>query len=90
MAILIGLPVLYVARFGPACWLQYRDMLHRDTISILYRPGIRLAADNHESTRSNLILWRAGLAADGYLAFVISDREDSIVGEANKPTSPFI
>jgi hypothetical protein len=43
LAMLIGLPVTYVASFGPACWLAGREMIPTATIEV-YRPLARLAA----------------------------------------------
>ncbi len=35
---LIGLPVLYVASFGPACWLVDRGLIARQPVFNLYYP----------------------------------------------------
>jgi hypothetical protein len=43
VALLIGLPVLYVASFGPACWLDERLDTQSKCISVVYYPVIRLA-----------------------------------------------
>ncbi len=37
VALVIGLPVLYVASFGPACWLTSRGWIS-DTTMLLYIP----------------------------------------------------
>jgi len=37
-ALLIGLPVLYVALFGPACWLADNGTFSMRATSIAYRP----------------------------------------------------
>jgi hypothetical protein len=42
-ALLIGLPVLYVASFGPACWVTSRLNFGARSISVIYRPIIRAA-----------------------------------------------
>jgi len=39
-ALLIGLPVLYVASFGPACWLAKSDRLPVRPTAWLYKPLI--------------------------------------------------
>jgi hypothetical protein len=38
VALLIGLPVLYVASFGPACWLCDRDHIPDGMVNYAYRP----------------------------------------------------
>jgi hypothetical protein len=43
-ALLIGLPVLYVASFGPACWLAGWNLgLNFKCVEVLYRPILRLS-----------------------------------------------
>lgn len=39
-AMLIGLPVLYVASVGPACWLVDREMLPMET-AVIYEPVLQ-------------------------------------------------
>src|SRR5262249_25893692 len=43
VALLIGLPVLYVASFGPACWLFGRGILPCELTIDAYRPLIHLS-----------------------------------------------
>src|SRR5436190_1964410 len=38
LAAVVGLPVLYVASFGPACWLCEKGILGQKTAWVLYRP----------------------------------------------------
>ena len=38
VALLIGLPVLYVASFGPACWISSRLNSGSSAVSCVYRP----------------------------------------------------
>ena len=38
VVLLIGLPVLYVALFGPACWLVERGILPLRAMGIVFRP----------------------------------------------------
>jgi hypothetical protein len=38
VALLIGLPVVYVASFGPACWLCERGILGQRNAWVAYRP----------------------------------------------------
>jgi len=42
-ALLIGLPVLYVASFGPACWLADRNARIRYPVRAFFRPAAALA-----------------------------------------------
>jgi hypothetical protein len=42
-ALLVGLPTLYGATFGPACWLVGRQVLPARHTSAAYRPLVRLA-----------------------------------------------
>jgi hypothetical protein len=42
MALLIGLPVLYVASFGPACWITSRMNVGSSTIGVIYRPIVQV------------------------------------------------
>jgi hypothetical protein len=41
-AVLIGLPVLYVASFGPACLVFSDGLVSFDQLNYVYRPLIRL------------------------------------------------
>ena len=43
-ALLIGLPVLYVASFGLACRLVRRDVLRGDDVAHFYRPIVEYAS----------------------------------------------
>jgi hypothetical protein len=38
VVLLIGLPVLYVVAFGPACWLASYGYIEPDRIATLYKP----------------------------------------------------
>jgi hypothetical protein len=37
-AVLIGLPLLYVASFGPACWLSFKEKVPSSVVAVIYRP----------------------------------------------------
>ena len=41
--LLIGLPVLYLASFGPACWLNERGVLGAAAVSAIYSPVLATA-----------------------------------------------
>ena len=57
--LLVGLPVLYVASFGPACWLTSRLDRGAGRVSAELRAGV-LDHESHES--------RGGIAACRLLA----------------------
>jgi hypothetical protein len=44
VALLIGLPVVYVASFGPACKLVRRDVLRGGDVAHFYRPIVENAS----------------------------------------------
>ncbi len=46
VALLIGLPVLYVASFGPACWLVRQQRVNIVTVARLYRPLVHTACSD--------------------------------------------
>ncbi len=54
LAALVGIPVLYVASFGPACWIYLRnsnDQRH-ETLAAIYRPMFRLWKDGGTAGRA--------------------------------------
>src|SRR5262245_6608721 len=65
VALLIGLPVLYVASFGPACWLGSRDIVE---ISALYRP---ISAWLPDGELAGPVGWYATLGANAKVQFVV-------------------
>ena len=52
VALLIGLPVLYVASFGPVCWLSSRTGNQHSgtvaTVELVFQPLLRLAVEGPE------------------------------------------
>jgi hypothetical protein len=56
LAAVIGVPVLYVASFGPACWLTSGPARE---VPVIYRP-ITLVADSSKAIRS-AVFWYATL-----------------------------
>lgn len=48
--VLVLVPVLYVASFGPACWAVDRDWLPVERTAMLYRPLLLLSADSPVAT----------------------------------------
>src|SRR5262249_24332047 len=63
--LLIGLPVLYVGSWGPACWVSSRGNCGAATVSVVYRP---LAWRMARSERfDEAVSWYSELgAADGW------------------------
>jgi hypothetical protein len=47
VTVLVVLPMLYVASFGPACWLVRRQGLSAGVPTAVYRPLVRLACTDH-------------------------------------------
>lgn len=46
LAAVVGLPAVYIASFGPACWINERLGVGMNAISIVYDPIIRLASND--------------------------------------------
>jgi hypothetical protein len=67
LAVVVGLPVLYVASLGPACWLTSRIDSGAGTISKVYRP-LRWTFDSGPFPSLGMATeWYAMLgAADGW------------------------
>lgn len=58
-AALIGLPVLYVASFGPACWISTRISRRAPFVNFVYQPLMR-AWWQHGAANGNDLLFRYG------------------------------
>ena len=71
VALLIGLPVLYVASFGPACWIYGRTESHR--LPSVFRPLNR--AFDRDSPIRKPMLWfaRIGIGPNGSIALPESE-----------------
>jgi hypothetical protein len=63
VALLIGLPVLYVASFGPACWISSRINSGQRFVTIAYRPLTWGLNDSHQSTLDRVLRGYASLGA---------------------------
>ena len=57
-ALLIGLPVLYVASFGPACWIVAHHGGHSSLFDHVYWP-IGWCSDERPSTVLSVVKWYA-------------------------------
>jgi hypothetical protein len=69
MALLIGLPVLYLASFGPACWLRarYEDKGTWDgpwaIADVIYRPVLAAWWYGQSETSAEMIEWYANFGS---------------------------
>jgi hypothetical protein len=66
LATVIGLPVLYVGSFGPACALVDRCMLQRSTLNTAFSPCLILVTDGPEPLGNALAAW-AGMCGGGHV-----------------------
>jgi hypothetical protein len=64
VVVLVCLPLLYVALFGPACWLAGRSVLPGRQTSAIYRPLVRLACTDRGAAGKSL-RWYARLNGRG-------------------------
>jgi hypothetical protein len=71
LATVIGLPVLYVASFGPACALVDRRMLPRSTLNTAFSPCLFLVTDAPEPLGNALSGWAAMCGGSHVLANVV-------------------
>ena len=62
VALLIGLPVLYVASFGPACWISSRAKLTGKWVITPYRPIIWLWVIGPEAVGDSVV-WYSSIGA---------------------------
>src|SRR5262245_48081878 len=64
VALLIGLPVLYVASFGPACWITSHANVGAPPIPAVYRPLTWAMSPDSYTTINRVSTWYAKLGAD--------------------------
>ena len=57
LACAVGLPVLYVASFGPACWIADRELLSEYTVEFVYRPAVSLCITSGSQRLRDALLW---------------------------------
>jgi hypothetical protein len=75
VALLIGLPVLYVASFGPACWIVSRVPLLSQRLLFVYRPLDWAAWELPDSVSETL---------DWYGNLILSDEKILWIGSGNQ------
>jgi hypothetical protein len=82
---IVGLPILYAASFGPACWLCERGIIRQRFAWILYRP-ITWRACNGSMRTATLIQKYASLFGDkrrikiGASGFIEPESVDGRIG----------
>src|SRR5690349_14399130 len=62
--IVVGLPMLYVASFGPACWAANNELLPQDEWEQFYQPMIWVLNPRTPDAISDPIRWYVGLWID--------------------------
>jgi hypothetical protein len=71
LAAVVGVPVLYVASFGPAFWLSGRRYIEPAYVGWLYQPILRLYVQ--PGRLRNAIRWYALLGAQYRPRFIFED-----------------
>ncbi len=64
LAAVVGVPVLYVLCFGPACWIGSRSRTGAKIVNSIYQPILRLAFHDPDVFGRGA-LWYAKFLADG-------------------------
>jgi hypothetical protein len=77
-AALLGVPVLYVVGFGPACWLRDRDLLPEEAITI-YLPVARACVSSQSLVVRRAMFWHGELLPTPQPANGVSSRRWSTV-----------
>jgi len=77
LAAVIGVPVLYAASFGPACWISSQtldrgDRIGAQTVNMMYQPILSLAWSGPSIVQSPIVwyarLWSSDRWAFGYVS----------------------
>jgi hypothetical protein len=67
VALLIGLPVLYVVSFGPACWVSSQSQVGGELVSVAYQPILRIALSTPVNpAKAALVNYGLLFSADGW------------------------
>jgi hypothetical protein len=76
VALLIGLPVLYVASFGPVCALAEHDVLPLSVMTTgFFKPCFAVAANSAKPIRKITLAWMKFCGGDYALADAIARKE---------------
>ncbi len=59
LAVTLSLPVLYVASFGPTCWISSRTGIGSRAVAVVYQPMLRLCMRN--TYLGDAFLWYAAI-----------------------------
>jgi hypothetical protein len=78
LAAVVGVPMLYIMSFGPACWFGQRRMLSARTVYLGYRPVVAAMHDGPEPIKRVLHSF-AGFSSGEPFAGFSSGELDSIV-----------
>ena len=73
-AVLLGLPVIYVASFGPACWVTGRFNTGATALAIVYKPITGGRSWSEETVLTRLTDWYAGIGAPAGWGWSYSER----------------
>ena len=79
IVVLLGLPVLYVASFGPACWLVRHRWISRSTAAHAYRPIIKYTRFT-PAWAKHAIVWYGG--RDDYYGHTFVDLGVRLLAES--------
>jgi hypothetical protein len=58
--VVVGLPLLYVLSFGPACWLARQRFLPPSVAAQIYRPILWASADKLPGWANRAVWWYGG------------------------------
>jgi hypothetical protein len=61
--VVVALPVLYVASFGPACWFSSRSRRATREVSFIYRPMTFALSNNFSGPLDSTLRWYAKIGA---------------------------
>jgi hypothetical protein len=72
LAAVVGIPVLYIVNFCPACWLWDHELISDELMMLLYRP-LTVCVQHFPDWFGNSILWwgTVGGVSDNDVAFLL-------------------
>lgn len=80
----VGLPLLYVVSFGPACWVSSRMGRGAFVVDVAFQPIMRLAYRG-PAPISGMLKWYTELGAAEHWALDGAEKSDSVSWEENAP-----
>ncbi len=63
LAAVVAVPAVYIASFGPACWITSRTSRGTSAIGIIYKPITQALSPNDDTVISRLINWYSEIGA---------------------------